>query len=85
MEMIPVTKPRTGTYKSRQSSGQVFTWTTWRPGYTMKDVVVNAILSCLRLHNGNKTYAAVSLGMSLRSVRQWVGRDERLAEFRIKK
>lgn len=39
----------------------------------------------LRKHNGCKTYAARELGISLRTIRNWVTKHEALASYRIPK
>lgn len=52
-------------------------WLTWTPGSTLAMVERRAILECLTFHKGNRTYTAVALKISLRTLRN------KLSEYRI--
>lgn len=55
----------------------------WSPGTTLHDVKMAAVKRALDHHGGNKTRAAAALDISIRALRDLVGRHEELREYRI--
>jgi len=45
---------------------------SWAPGKTLEQVKKEAVIACLEHFKGNRTHTATSLGVSLRSIRNWI-------------
>jgi DNA-binding NtrC family response regulator len=53
----------------------------WTPGLKLKEVKAIVIKEALIFHDGNKTHTAAALGMSIRTLRNWIIGTEMLREF----
>ena len=49
---------------------------------TLHEVIMIEVLRVLKLHRGNKTRTAATLGLSLRTLQNWINRYDELIEFR---
>lgn len=49
---------------------------------TLREQTLVIVADTLRRHNGNRTYAALELDISIRALRMWIEKYDQLSEFR---
>lgn len=65
----------TKTYSTTKNLQNLFS-VSFVPGMLMKEIEMNIIIATLKSHNGNKTHAAKSLGIGLRTLQRKVKQYE---------